>query len=172
MLSKIKIGGNFMKYTLLLTLLLFLTACSKEDGVPTLVDPTPDQQLSDTLAGLTFSILQDHYADAAPEFKTTLKNQSEISFEYGEYYHIEVWKENQWYIMTHSDSVFLENPKFTNQGKLLPAGDTVEQTFKTEILGVRLVPGEYRLVKIFQKPQAPYYEVTLAIPFTIETGDL
>lgn len=157
-----------MKKVLLFLLVLFLTACSDETYVTTLAEPTPDQELLPNDAGCSLSISKDVYTDPAPFFEITLKNESPISYEYGEYYRIDVYKEDKWYIMTHSDAVFLENPRFTNLGLLLPPGREVHQTFFVKLLGVTLVPGEYRLVKIFQTPKEPFYVVTLAVPFTVE----
>ncbi|PID02856.1 hypothetical protein CSV67_07585 [Sporosarcina sp. P2] len=52
-------------------------------------------------------------------------------------------------------------------GKLLAPGEEIQHSFSVETIGVTLVPGQYRLVKIFLKPVAPYFTVTLAVPFIV-----
>lgn len=157
-----------MKKYIVLVFFLLLTACSEQIQVPTLAEPTPDQKLNMTEAGLSLSISKQDYVENSPTFNTTLNNKSEISYEYGEYYHIEIFKDNNWYIVTHSDAVFLDDPNFTNLGHLISPEEEVNQTFSVTKLNLTLVPGEYRLVKIFMKPQEPFYTVTLAVPFTVE----
>ncbi|PID06915.1 MULTISPECIES: immunoglobulin-like domain-containing protein [unclassified Sporosarcina] len=156
-----------IKWLILLSALTLLTACSKENEIQTLTAPSPEQKLVTNEQGLTFSILEDQYEEGMPLFHTKVKNDSKSIYEYGEYYQIEVLKNDEWYTLTHSNSVFYENPHFTNLGNLIAPGKEIQQSFSVETLGVTLVPGQYRLVKIFLTPIAPYYTITLAVPFTV-----
>ncbi len=133
----------------------------------TLSAPSPEQELGASRSGLTLSISEQQHEEGMPIFHTTLRNDSQISYEFGEYFHIEILKNNEWYTLSHSDFVFYENPKFTNLGRLIAPGKEIHQSFTVETIGVTLIPGEYRLVKMFLKPVAPYYVVTLAVPFKV-----
>lgn len=152
---------------MILTILTLLSACNKGNDIQTLSAPTPEQELNENKHGLTLSISEQQYEEGMPLFHTTLRNDSPVSYEYGEYYHIEILKNDKWYTLAHSDAVFYENPHFTNLGRLLAPGKDIQQSFSVETIGVTLVPGQYRLVKIFLKPVAPYYIVTLAVPFSV-----
>ncbi|ARF18521.1 immunoglobulin-like domain-containing protein [Sporosarcina ureae] len=156
-----------LKWLILLFALTLLTSCGKGNTIQTLTAPSPQQELKSHERGLTFLISEHQYEEGMPLFHTILKNDSQTSYEYGEYYQIEVFKNDEWYTLTHSDSVFYENPRFTNLGYLLAPGKDIQQSFSVETLGVTLVPGQYRLVKIFLKPVAPHYTVILAVPFTV-----
>ena len=156
-----------IKWFIIPALLLILSACSKGNDMQTLSAPSPEQELGASRSGLTLSISVQQYKEGMPIFHTTLRNDSQISYEYGEYYHIEILKNNEWYTLAHSDFVFYENPQFTNLGRLIAPAKVIHQLFSVEIIGVTLMPGEYRLVKMFLKPVAPYYVVTLAVPFTV-----
>ncbi|WP_376781603.1 immunoglobulin-like domain-containing protein [Sporosarcina ureae] len=68
---------------------------------------------------------------------------------------MEAFKDDEWYTLMHSDSMFYKNPHFTNLGYLLAPRKNIQQSFSIETLGVILVPGEYRLVKIFLIPGDP-----------------
>ncbi|PIC87691.1 hypothetical protein CSV72_00645 [Sporosarcina sp. P20a] len=85
-----------------------LTACSKENEIQTLTAPSPAQKLVTNEQGLTFSILEDQYEEGMPLFHTIVKNDSQSIYEYGEYYQIEVLKNDKWYTLTHSNSVFMK----------------------------------------------------------------
>lgn len=154
-------------WLLTLAICLSLSACGSASEMHTLSDPAPEQLLESSNQGLTLSLHQTIYTEGISTFHTTLINSGETSYEYGEYYHIELLKNEQWYTLSHSDAVFYENPYFTNLGRLLAPGKVVHQTFSTETIRVQLVPGQYRLVKMFLKPVAPYYVVNLAVPFTV-----
>ena len=86
----------------------------------------------------------------------------------GEFYHIEVNKDGQWFNITYSDAVFLKNPSFKDYGNVLSAGSKARQTFSVDVLGVTLIPGEYRLVKTFLSLGKPLYELSVAVPFTVK----
>ncbi|ARD48671.1 immunoglobulin-like domain-containing protein [Sporosarcina sp. P33] len=157
-----------MKKFILFTLVFLLTACSNSLSVRTLDIPSPDQELHQSEAGLSLSISKDIYTDPTPVFDAELKNESGKDFGYGAYYRMEMLEEDGWHIMTHSDAVFLENPDFKNFGLILKSGAVTQQTFSVDMLGVKLIRGQYRLVKTFLAPAEPFYEVTLAVPFTVE----
>ncbi|WP_369823678.1 immunoglobulin-like domain-containing protein [Sporosarcina sp. P19] len=80
---------------------------------------------------------------------------------------MEAFKNDEWYTLTHSDTVIYENPHFTNVGYFSVLGKNIQQSFSIETLVIILVPGKYRLVKIFLTPVAPYYRVILTVPFTV-----
>ena len=157
-----------MKKILLFTFILFLAACSKEAAVTTLEDPSPDQQLSSSEAGLSLTLSEDLYTGSPKVIETAIKNESQRNFGFGEYYYIEVENNGEWYIVTHSDAVFLKNPHLIDYGYLLKAGSQMQQTFSLDLLGITLPPGEYRLVKTFLSQDEPFYEVSLSSPFTVE----
>ncbi len=77
-------------------------------------------------------------------------------------------KDNQWYIITYSDAVFLKNLAFKDFGSVLIAGGEVHQEFSVDALGVILIPGNYRLVKKFLTKEEPIHEQSAAVPFTME----
>ncbi|PID25642.1 immunoglobulin-like domain-containing protein [Sporosarcina sp. P7] len=156
-----------IKWLTLLSVLILLTGCAKGNEIQTLTAPSPEQTLMANEQGLTFLMVEHQYEEGTPLFRTILKNDSQTIYEYGEYYQIEVRKNDKWYTLTHSDSVFYEDSKFTNLGKLLAPGEGTQHSFSVETIGVTLVPGQYRLVKIFLKPVAPYFTVTLAVPFIV-----
>ncbi|HSJ38352.1 MAG TPA: immunoglobulin-like domain-containing protein [Planococcus sp. (in: firmicutes)] len=107
-------------------------------------------------AGLSMSLAEDTYDKPPSLIKATIKNESQQNYEFGEFYHIEVNKNGEWYIVTHSAALFLENQQFTDFGQLLVAGSEVQQPFFIDQLGVTLVPGEYRLVKPFLSQNEPF----------------
>ena len=102
------------------------------------------------------SLAEDTYDKPPSLIKATIKNESQQNYEFGEFYHIEVNKNGEWYIVTHSAALFLENQQFTDFGQLLVAGSEVQQPFFIDQLGVTLVPGEYRLVKPFLSQNEPF----------------
>lgn len=77
-------------------------------------------------------------------------------------------KDNQWYIITYLDAVFLENPAFIDFGSMFVAGGEAHQEFFVVALGVILIPGNYRLVKTFLSKEEPMHEQSVAVPFTGE----
>lgn len=165
-----KVGGDIMKkigYITILFVVSLLTACSDGSYVQTLSDPTPDQEMEASQHGLTLSLSTNEYEEGSPLFDTIIQNNSPTSYEYGGYFHIEVLKDDQWYLVTHSDAVFYDNSNFTNLGHLLQPGKEMHQTYSVETLGITLLPGQYRFVKILLKPIAPVQVVRLAVPFTV-----
>ncbi|MBT2583192.1 immunoglobulin-like domain-containing protein [Planococcus sp. ISL-109] len=157
-----------MKKIVMFLSVLFLAACSNEASVTTLTDPSPDQELRSSEAGLSMSLAEDAYEKSPSLIEVTIKNESQQNYGFGEYYHIEVNKNGKWYILTHSDAVFLNNQQFNDSGQLLLAGSEVQQTFFIDQLGITLVPGEYRLVKTFLSQNEPFFEIAIASPFTVE----
>lgn len=157
-----------MKKIIMFLFVLVLAACSNEASVMTLTDPSPDQELHSSEAGLSLSLAEDTYDKSPSLIETTIKNESQQNYGFGEYYHIEVNKNGKWYIVTHSDAVFLRNKQFNDSGQLLLAGSEMQLTFFLDQLGVILVPGEYRLVKTFLSQNEPFFEIAVASPFTVE----
>lgn len=157
-----------MKYLFLFLSVLILTACNLEELPKTLKDPSPIQQIPASSDGLTLELADDSFSGSPSVIKTILKNDSLQSFEYGDYFYIEVKKEEGWFILTHSDAVFLNNPHLTDFGRLLMPESRVQQSFSIDLLGVTLPPGEYRLVKTFLSQDQPFHEVSVASPFTIK----
>lgn len=157
-----------MKKISMFLFVLVLAACSNEASVTTLTDPSPDQELHSSEAGLSLSLIEDIYDKSPSLIETTIKNESQQNYGFGEYYHIEVNKNGKWYIVTHSDAVFLKNQQFNDSGQLLAAGSEVQLTFFLNQLGVTLVPGEYRLVKTFLSQNEPFFEIAVASPFTVK----
>lgn len=157
-----------MKKIALFLVAAALAACSTDPEVRTLEDPSPDQQLLKSGSGLSFSLLEDTFAESPALIKTVLTNEGTRDFGYGDYYYIEVKKENEWYTVAHSDAVFLKNPQLKDFGRRLTAGSASAQDFSIEALGITLLPGEYRLVKTFLSLDEPFFEISLAAPFTVE----
>lgn len=154
-------------YITILFIVSLLTACGDEAYVQTLSDPTPDQEMEASQHGLTLSLSTNEYEEGSPLFDTIIQNNSPINYEFGGYFHIEVLKDDQWYLVTHSDAVFYDNSNFTNLGHLLESGKEMHQTYSVKTLGIILLPGQYRFVKILLKPIAPFRVVRLAVPFTV-----
>lgn len=157
-----------MKKNITLLFVLLLAACSDEVTVPTLTDPSPEQALQSSKSGLSLSLAKETYDQSFLSIETTIKNESQQTYGFGAYYYIEVNKNGEWYIVTHSDAVFLKNKQFTDSGQLLLAGSEVKLTFSLEPLGITLVPGEYRLVKTFLTQTEPFFEITIAAPFKVK----
>ena len=93
-------------------LMLFLSACGKEPAVSTLPDPVPDQEMFSSEKGLSLVLDEHSFIGSPPIIKTLVRNDSSSDYQLGDFYHIEVSKDNQWYIITYSDAVFLKNPAF------------------------------------------------------------
>lgn len=157
-----------MKKISLILFILILTACNKEPAVTTLKDPSPDQELLQKESGLSLSLAEELYDESPVSIKTALKNEGQYDFGHGEYYYIEVKKSGEWYTVIHSDAVFLNNPQLKDFGSRLSAGGMAEQDFSIDLLGITLLPGEYRLVKTFLSLDEPFFEISLAAPFTVE----
>ena len=150
------------------TLLLLLAACGKEPEMATLANPVPDQEMTASKDGLSLTLDEDYFAGSPAVIKTVVTNNSSADYRLGEFYHIEVMKDNQWYIITYSDTVFLKNPAFKDFGSVLIAGGEAHQEFSVDALGVTLIPGNYRLVKTFLAKDEPMHEQSVAVPFTVE----
>lgn len=157
-----------MKKILLILLLPLLISCGNEATVATLPDPVPDQEMHSSEEGLSISLAKDTFTESPAELEIIVHNDSIINYNFGEFYHIEVSKDNEWYIITYSDSVFLKNPHFIDFGLILDTGEEVIQSFSVEALGVSLLPGEYRLVKSFLSQSEEFYEVSVAVPFSVK----
>lgn len=151
-----------------IVLILPLSACGKEPAVSTLPDPVPDQEMFSSEEGLSLVLDEDSFVGSPSIIKTLVRNNSSSDYQLGEFYHIEVNKDGQWYIITYSDAVFLKNPSFKDYGNVLSAGSEARQNFSVDALGVTLIPGEYRLVKTFISIGEPMHELSVAVPFTVE----
>ncbi|AQQ54036.1 immunoglobulin-like domain-containing protein [Planococcus lenghuensis] len=156
-----------MKRILALSL-VFLAACGNEETVPTFADPVPEQVMPMEREGISIALAEDSFTDPPVEITTTMMNESGQAMEFGEYFSIEVNKDGQWFAMDHSDAVFYKDADFKDYGKELPAGAEIQQTFSIKKLGETLLPGEYRLVKTFSASEAPFYETSVAVPFTVK----
>lgn len=157
-----------MRYLFVLFSIILMSACNQEAGPKTLEHPSPVQEISESDAGLSMEITDAAYSGSPAEIEAKLKNESTRSFEYGDYYYIEVEKDDGWFILTHSDAVFIRNPNLVDQGYILAPNTAAHQRFSVDVLGVELPAGEYRLVKTFISQQEPYEEIALASPFTVK----
>lgn len=158
-----------MKKTLYLVFLLALmTACGKEPLMKTLADPSPDQILDSSEAGLSLDLDRIQYKKSPAVIVMELENGSGQDFGYGEYAYIKVKRRGDWHILTHSDAVFINHPAFNDLGYMLQAGTGTEMEFSIEGLGIELASGEYRVVKKFLSEGEPYSEISLASLFRIE----
>ena len=157
-----------MKQILLILMLPFLFSCRNETTVSTLPDPVPDQEMPTSEKGLSLVLTEDTFTGSPTIIKTIVRNDSLHDYNFGEFYHIEVSKENLWHIITYSDAVFFKNPRFKDIGSTLQAGDKAHQTFSVEALGVTLFPGEYRLVKTFLSQGESFHEISVAVPFWVK----
>ena len=151
-----------------IALLFFLSACGNEPAVSTLPDPVPDQEMFSSEKGLSLVLDEQSFIGSTPIIKTLVRNDSSSDYQLGDFYHIEVNKDDQWYIITYSDAVFLKNPSFKDFGNILSAGSEARQNFSVDALGVTLIPGEYRLVKTFISTGEPMHELSVAVPFSVE----
>lgn len=157
-----------MKVIQLISIMLILSTCGNETIVSTLPDPVPDQEIHSSEEGLSLTLLEDTFTDSPKIINTHVKNESPANYSFGGFYHIEVEIEGQWFIITYSDAVFFNNPRFKDYGSTLQAGDEAYQTFSVEELGVTLFPGNYRLVKTFLSQGESFYEITVAVPFFVK----
>jgi len=161
-------GGVEMKKLLILTCILLLAGCGKEVKVPTLPDPTPDQEMESIESGLSLELIENTFSKSPINIETHIRNDSSIDYQYGQFYHIEIKMDGLWYLITYSDAVFLKNKEFIDTGKILTPGEEARQLFSVELLGVTLVPGEYRLAKTFLSLGKPFHEITVAAPFWVK----
>jgi hypothetical protein len=157
-----------MKFIQLISISLFLSTCGNEAVVSTLPDPVPDQVIHSSEEGLSLTLLEDTFTGSPSIIYTHVQNDSKNNYSFGGFYHIEVEKDDQWYIITYSDAVFFNNPRFKDFGSTLLAGDEAFQIFSVEELGVTLFPGNYRLVKTFLSQGESFYEITVAVPFFVK----
>lgn len=157
-----------MKYILSISLLLLLSACTTRSTLNTLPDPVPDQNRTSTTEGVSLSLPQTIFHESPSQVEVTLSNVSNQDYTIGDFYHIEIKKDNAWYIITYSDKIFFENRRFKDYGRILYAGDEMTQTFSVESLGITLPPGEYRLVKGFSPKTGTYYKTSIAVEFSVQ----
>ncbi|WP_172370341.1 immunoglobulin-like domain-containing protein [Sporosarcina jiandibaonis] len=153
---------------ILISIMLILSTCGNETVVNTLPDPVPDQEIHSSEEGLSLTLLEDTFTGSPSIISTYIQNESQDNYSYGGFYHIEVEKDGQWFIITYSDAVFIQNPRFKDFGSTLLAGDEAFQSFSVEELGVTLFPGDYRLVKTFLSQGESFYEITVAVPFFVK----
>ncbi|RNF40780.1 immunoglobulin-like domain-containing protein [Planococcus salinus] len=157
-----------MKRLLILLFTLLLVACSAEAEVPVLPDPSPDQNMQASSAGLSIELLESTFDGPPSVIETVLHNDSGKDYGLGDYYHIEINKEGKWYMIIHSDAVFLNNPNLKDYGAVLANGHEIRQVFSIDDVGITLVPGDYRLVKTFMSDSSPFHEISVAAPLTVE----
>lgn len=161
-----------MKRLIILTCVILialpLVACGKAKIVSIIPDPTPDQVRPSSESGLSLIIEEDTFTGSPTHINTKLKNDSELTYGYGDFYHIEHLVNDHWHMITYSDLVFTSNPKFRDSGRLLKPGEEAHQSFSVEMLKVELFPGEYRLVKTFLVKSEPFHEVSVAAQFTVQ----
>lgn len=154
------------RWLFLSSMLLLLAACGNDESITTLIDPTPDQIIPAQTEGIVLELPQQQFAESPTHIETKVVNESTDTFEIGPFYHIEVLKDDQWYIITYSDAVFLRDSHFRDGGSILEGHQEIQQTFSVENLGVTLPTGEYRLVKTLLQHD-PYHEVTVSARFTV-----
>ena len=152
----------------LFILLLSLFACDNEAKFSTLPDPVPDQEMPASENGLSLQLIENRFSGSPAEIETIIQNDSSQDYNFGGFYHIEVSIEGLWYIITYSDTVFFQNPRFKDFGNTLQAKSETHQTFSVEALSVTLLPGKYRLVKTFLSQGESFHEISVAVPFWIE----
>lgn len=157
-----------MKRIVFMVFALLLVACTKEPTVPILPDPAPGQVMPSSEVGLSLELVEDTFEKSPVTIRTIIRNDSGQTYRLGEFYHIEMKIDGQWHVVTYSDAVFLKNPSFRDFGNTLKDGETGEQTFSVETLGITLIQGDYRLVKTFLSSGEPYHEVSVAAPFFVE----
>ncbi|MDV6377296.1 hypothetical protein ORD22_03350 [Sporosarcina sp. GW1-11] len=155
------------KWLFLVSTLFLLASCGNEQSITTLVDPVPNQVIPSESEGISLKLLQHEFAEPPTHIETKVINANADAFEIGPFYHIEVLKDDLWYILTYSDAVFLRDPQFRDGGMVLEGHQEIQQTFSVEKLGISLPVGTYRLVKTVLQHD-PYHEVTVAVPFTVQ----
>ncbi|MFD1929646.1 immunoglobulin-like domain-containing protein [Sporosarcina siberiensis] len=157
-----------MKTLLISACILLLVGCGKEAQVSTLPDPTPDQKLNENESGLSLTLIENTFTKSPITIETHIRNDSSIDYQYGQFYHIEVKMDGLWYLITYSDAVFIKNKEFIDTGNTLRPGEEVQQLFSVDMLGVTLVPGEYRLAKTFLSLGDRFHEITVAASFWVK----
>ncbi len=157
-----------LKMIALLILAFVLASCNTASPMSSLSEPSPEQQLLSNKEGLSLVLEKDNYVESPLVIATTITNDSMQDYGFGDYFYIELNKEGKWYILTHSDAVFINNPQLNDFGHVLAAGEKIEMRFSIEDLGIELAPGEYRLVKTFLAQQQPFYEISIAAPFSVD----
>lgn len=150
-----------------LVLVFLLTACRNDLSIATLPDPVPVQTMNTTEEGLSLSLIQTHYKTSPNSIETVIRNDSLLNYEFGAFYHIEVKWDDEWYMITYSDAVFLKDESFRDFGKIITPDSEVHQIFSIEALGIILPPGEYRLVKTFLYTGKSFHEISVAAPFKV-----
>lgn len=153
---------------LILSFFLVISACSNVPTITTLPDPVSDHQRSSSAEGVTLILPETIFQTSPTTIKAIVQNDGESAYDIGDFYHIEVKRDGEWYIVTYSDKVFFENRRFKDYGRTLHPTSTLQQTFSVEALGIELPSGEYRLVKSFSPKEGIYYKISIAIPFTVK----
>lgn len=148
-------------------LLLLLAGCSNA-GPAALDHPSPDQKLFQARDGLSIGLAEDLFEHPPDRLEILMENKSPKDVGYGEYIYIEVKKEGEWFALTHSDAVFLKDPSMKDFGLELESSEQTVQHFSIAALGIKLPPGEYRLVKTFLSLEVPVQETSLAVSFRVE----
>ncbi|GKV63854.1 MULTISPECIES: immunoglobulin-like domain-containing protein [unclassified Sporosarcina] len=154
------------KWMMLSCMLLILSGCDNAESVKTLAEPVPDQLLPAQSEGISLALIQDEFEGSPAVIPTIVRNNTDDPYEIGPFYHLEFYKQAQWYIITYSDAVFLLDPHYRDGGIPLGAHSEMAQEFSVEDLGVTLYPRKYRLVKTITQ-RSPYHEITVAVPFTV-----
>src|SRR4051812_45565145 len=101
-----------MKLIQLISIMLILSTCGNETIVSTLPDPVPNQEIHSFEEGLSLTLLEDTFTGTPEIINTHVQNDSPDNYSFGGFYHIEVEKDGQWFIITYSDAVFIKNPRF------------------------------------------------------------
>ncbi|QQK76698.1 hypothetical protein HUG15_14745 [Salicibibacter cibarius] len=154
------------RWMVMVLLGLIIASACQSNSLSTLDEPVPDQKQPSSADGLSIVLEQTEYPEAPDTMQVTLKNVSEDTYEYGEFFQLEQNLDGKWYIVQYSDAVFYQNPRFTNMGVHLQPGDTVTQIYSPETLDLQLPEGTYRLVKTFTHSD-PTYTVSIAAPFRV-----
>jgi hypothetical protein len=154
-----------MKIWLIVVVLLQLVACSKAETIPLLAEPVPLQTLASTDQGLSLVLEENSFNEAPSVIKTTIRNDGQQDYQFGEFYSIEMKKEGQWYAVVYSDAVFFNNRAFKDYGRVLEPHTEFQQAFSIDELGLALVSGEYRLVKTLLGEDR---EISIAVLFTVK----
>ncbi|WP_226037815.1 immunoglobulin-like domain-containing protein [Aquibacillus saliphilus] len=156
-------------YLVFITLfsLFFISACQQEESISVLQEPAPSQERNASSNGIQFTLTKTEFESSPSTISTVIKNTTNHSCSYGDFFGIELNQTGLWYQISFSEEVFQKYPDFIDIGLILDANDTTSQNFSLERLNMTLPQGEYRLTKTLLCPSPQGKEITLSGPFKI-----
>lgn len=128
------------------SILLFLSACNVNSTASSTNDLTEakEQDIPESWDGLTMKLEKDSFPISEKEIKTTFENTSEKEYLYGGGFTVEKKINGKWHYMK-----FKEESGVTDEGHLLPPGESSIENYSLDDIETDFEPGEYRIITRF-----------------------